>query len=352
MNDLNPITIQESGPADLEAHALLYKACGDSLRLEILRVLKQDAFGVLELCALFGLRQPAMSHHLKVLSIAGLVETQREGNSIFYRRAAWVDEPLATARQQVYQQLDTLSLREEIVTNLKQVRQQRAQQSTAFFARHAHDFRSQQERVAEYQLYATQLEALIERLGLAPGETALEIGPGDGRFLEVLSRRFKRVLALDNSKEMLDEASAYCQSHRLDNITLIHGDSRDGVMMELQADLVVMNMVLHHVSSPAAVVEDCAGLLKPGGSLLVSELCHHDQQWTREACGDLWLGFDSQELSRWAQQSELEEGESLYLGVRNGFQVQIRHFVKPEPEKATSKNTPILVPLTQPPHPA
>src|SRR3954462_1825364 len=65
----------------------LLKAAGDGFRLEILRVLAQDSFGVLELCRIFAAKQSGMSHHLKVLTSAGLLSTRREGNSIFYRRA-------------------------------------------------------------------------------------------------------------------------------------------------------------------------------------------------------------------------------------------------------------------------
>ncbi|MGB2272587.1 MAG: ArsR/SmtB family transcription factor, partial [Pseudomonadales bacterium] len=73
--------------AGLAALERLLKASADHLRLEILQVLQHDSFGVLELCNLFDIKQSAMSHHLKVLSNAGLVTTRREGNAIFYRRA-------------------------------------------------------------------------------------------------------------------------------------------------------------------------------------------------------------------------------------------------------------------------
>ncbi len=65
----------------------LCKAGGDPLRLNILRALANDSFGVLELAQIFAIGQSGMSHHLKVLAQAGLVATRREGNAIFYRRA-------------------------------------------------------------------------------------------------------------------------------------------------------------------------------------------------------------------------------------------------------------------------
>ena len=73
--------------------AALCKASADSLRLQVLRVLREDSFGVSELCSIFDIRQPALSHHLKVLANAGLVATRREGNSIFYRRSELGQRP-------------------------------------------------------------------------------------------------------------------------------------------------------------------------------------------------------------------------------------------------------------------
>jgi len=53
----------------------LYKALGDDLRLSILRLLKSESFGVLELCSILEIKQSALSHHLKILATAGLVTT-------------------------------------------------------------------------------------------------------------------------------------------------------------------------------------------------------------------------------------------------------------------------------------
>jgi ubiquinone/menaquinone biosynthesis C-methylase UbiE len=98
---------------------------------------------------------------------------------------------------------------------------------------------------------------------------------------------------------------------------------------DLQADCVVINMVLHHTPAPGEVLRDVAACLAPGGVVLVTDLCNHDQGWARENCGDLWLGFDPQDLAQWAEDAGLNEIASVYLAQRNGFQVQVRLFGGP-----------------------
>ena len=73
---------------------------------------------------------------------------------------------------------------------------------------------------------------------------------------------------------------------------------------------------------------DCAHLLRAGGSLVITDLCRHEQQWARDRCGDLWLGFEPRELTDWTVDAGLVEAESMFLGLRNGFQVQVRRFDK------------------------
>jgi ArsR family transcriptional regulator len=62
---------------------------------------------------------------------------------------------------------------------------------------------------------------------------------------------------------------------------------------------------------------------------VVCDLSHHDQAWSKQSCGDLWLGFENKELSNWAESAGFDEDESLYIGLRNGFQIQLRKFLKP-----------------------
>ena len=89
-----------------------------------------------------------------------------------------------------------------------------------------------------------------------------------------------------------------------------------------------MNMVLHHTPAPAQVILDVSSRLNSGAVLLITDLCSHQQTWAREACGDIWLGFDPDDLARWAEAAELIPGQNTYLALRNGFQIQIQQFFK------------------------
>ena len=85
-------------------------------------------------------------------------------------------------------------------------------------------------------------------------------------------------------------------------------------------------MVLHHNPVPADIIADCARLLKENGILIITDLCVHDQEWTKTSCGDMWLGFEPEAITRWARSAGLTEGDSLYLTQRNGFRIQLRQF--------------------------
>jgi ArsR family transcriptional regulator len=315
----------------LDDLAGLCKASSDPLRLQVLRVLDRESFGVSELCKLFDIRQPAMSHHLKVLANAGLVATRREGNSIFYRRSTLGQRPeLEALQHRIFSTVDRIALASAVERRLKALHRQREQNSRHFFRDNAHKFRQQQDLIASYEQYAGTVADVLTDAPLVRFDTALEVGPGDGAFLLELSQRFRRVIALDNAASMLDRARELVDRRGLDNIEFLLGDTRTPELAELVADLVVINMVLHHTPSPGQVLADVAARLAPGGMVLVTDLCSHDQAWARENCGDLWLGFDPQDLGQWAAEAGLADIASVYLAQRNGFNIQVRLFGHPQ----------------------
>ncbi|HGM5581654.1 TPA: ArsR/SmtB family transcription factor [Pseudomonas putida] len=312
-------------PQQRDTLAALCKASGDALRLNVLRALASDSFGVLELAQIFDIGQSGMSHHLKVLAQAELVATRREGNAIFYRRA--LPDSLRQGGRlhaALLEEIDELALPDDVQARIVQVQQRRAATSQDFFQRVEEKFRAQQDLIAGVPQYRESLLALLDKLSFGNDASALEVGPGDGGFLPDLARRFAQVTAMDNSPTMLELARQVCEREGLDNVILQLADALGAT--DVKADCVVLNMVLHHFSDPALALRLLAKRVKAGGSLLITELCSHDQGWARDACGDLWLGFEQDDLARWANAAGLAPGDSLYVGLRNGFQIQVRHF--------------------------
>src|SRR5690554_2494690 len=205
MND----TTTTAQPATIDELASFYKACGEALRLNILRVLSTNSFGVLELAHIFSVGQSGISHHLKILSQAGLVTSRREGNAIFYRRSSQQqNKPLHAC---LFGQLDLLPVEAAITQRIDEIHLERASSSAAYFQRIGHDFDQNQELIAGIQQYADSLTALLDSLS-GPRDLAIEVGPGNGRFLPVLSQRYARVLAVDNSQCRSEEHTSELQS--------------------------------------------------------------------------------------------------------------------------------------------
>lgn len=190
---------------------------------------------------------------------------------------------------------------------IAEVHGQRAAASQEFFARTAASFQAQQDLIAGLPQYRDSVLALLDSLEFVDAACAVEIGPGDGGFLPELAQRFQQVLALDNSAAMLELARQRCTEESLHNVQLQLADALQDDYPA--ADCLVLNMVLHHFAVPAEALKQLAQRVKPGGSLLITELCSHNQSW--------------------ASAAGLNTCESLYVGLRNGFQIQVRHFAKP-----------------------
>ena len=79
----DPLTDDEAN-----RYAALFKVLAEPARLQILSQLAAGGCGpvsVNELTALIGLSQPTVSHHLKKLTEAGLLERIREGRTVTHR---------------------------------------------------------------------------------------------------------------------------------------------------------------------------------------------------------------------------------------------------------------------------
>jgi ArsR family transcriptional regulator, arsenate/arsenite/antimonite-responsive transcriptional repressor len=81
-----PVVYPDVERAEAERMAAVAKALGDPVRLQLVDVLRKHAgrVCVCELIPLFEVGQSTVSHHLKVLRQAGLVDSERRGLWAYY----------------------------------------------------------------------------------------------------------------------------------------------------------------------------------------------------------------------------------------------------------------------------
>jgi ArsR family transcriptional regulator len=93
-----PVLASVLGEDDAEELAAAFKVLADPVRLRLLSLIAGQAGGEVCACELvepLGRSQPTVSHHLKVLHEAGLVEREKRGSWVWYRA---VPERLAVLR--------------------------------------------------------------------------------------------------------------------------------------------------------------------------------------------------------------------------------------------------------------
>jgi ArsR family transcriptional regulator len=87
----SPLSATPLSAAQAEQVAPLLKALADPVRLRLMSLVASRAGGeacVCELNAAFDLSQPTISHHLKVLHDAGLLDREKRGVWVYYRARA------------------------------------------------------------------------------------------------------------------------------------------------------------------------------------------------------------------------------------------------------------------------
>jgi DNA-binding transcriptional ArsR family regulator len=80
-------TLPASTDLDRQRYAAIGRALADPKRLCVLETLAGRELSVSDLSTTVGCQVPNMSQHLSVLRSAGLVESRREGSTVYYRLA-------------------------------------------------------------------------------------------------------------------------------------------------------------------------------------------------------------------------------------------------------------------------
>lgn len=94
----SPLSREPLSEEAAEQVSVVLKALGDPVRLRLMSLVASHEGGEACVCDLndaFNLSQPTISHHLKVLHEAGLLEREKRGTWAYYRARTEVLENLA-----------------------------------------------------------------------------------------------------------------------------------------------------------------------------------------------------------------------------------------------------------------
>lgn len=109
---------------------------------------------------------------------------------------------------------------------------------------------------------------ILARLQLTSSDLVLDLGSGTGLYARGLAQHAAAVVCADTSAQMLAQLPAG------DRLIPVHASAQDiaasrAVLPCERYDAMLLKEVLHHVADPAGTVSGLAGLLRPGGRMLV-----------------------------------------------------------------------------------
>ena len=295
------------------------KALADETRLRILRILMTGTYNVNELVAILAMGQSRVSRHLRILSDAGLVRPRRQGTWVYYGLTGlWEGETRSGFLPSFADELSAnpLPLAGADDRGIKACLGRRRKQAEQFFSSVAERADSQRD---EIEGPAGHHSVIVELLGENNGEpgTVVDLGTGTGRLLPLLARSARRVIGIDGAREMMDVARRRAEDEGDLEVELRLGSLEHLPLGDGEADAMVANMVLHHVANPQAALREVYRGLAAGGRFLLADYESHEFEFHREKLGDLWLGFDRDELSGWLELAGFEiESERELPGNR------------------------------------
>lgn len=118
-----------------------------------------------------------------------------------------------------------------------------------------------------------ELDLLVEMAQPQPGWLALDIATGGGHTALKFAPRVRRMIATDLTHEMLLAARQHIDASSTTNVSYAQIDAEMLAFPAGTFDLITSRIAPHHFADPFRFVQESARTLKPGGLLLVQDLC-------------------------------------------------------------------------------
>jgi len=275
------------------------RVLSDPNRLRLLLLLEREELSVAELQEILSTGQSRISTHLAQLKQAGLVEDRRQGKNSLYRLkdAAQFTELLHAAAREIPEAAsDTKALQLVLEKRRDKVR---------------HYFDQLAGKFGRDYVPGRSWKGLAEMLlQLMPPMVIGDLGAGEGTFSQLLAQRAEKVIAVDNSANMVEYGSRLAKENGIGNLEYRLGDLESPPIDDGTLDIALFSQSLHHALHPVEAVKAAYRLLRPAGRIVILDLKRHGFEQAREMYADTWLGFSEVELRAFLEEAGFVRVES------------------------------------------
>ena len=140
-----------------------------------------------------------------------------------------------------------------------------------------------------------RVDAVIEKLGLEPGDVVADIGSGSGAFSIPMARAIGpsgTLYAVDIDREMLDFVSERAEKEGVGNVRTVLGEYDDPKLPVENVDVAFFHRVLHMIEHRQAYINAVAKYLKPDGRIVIIDKNREDSDtwmWLNQSDVDTWM---------------------------------------------------------------
>jgi len=276
----------------------LLRLLADPTRLRLLLLLEQEELSVAELQQILGMGQSRISSHLAQLKRAGAVIDRRVGKNVYYG----ANHHGGNSQRERVAEITRLLARElpetaRDRTGLKLILHKRQDKARKYFDELAGKFGRSYVPGRSWEALAHTLISLI------PPLTVADLGAGEGTLSQLLAKKARKVIAIDNSPKMVKFGAQLAKTHGFKNLEYRLGDIEDPPIAKNSVDLAILSQALHHAIHPERAVAAAHRILKRNGQLAILELLSHRFERARELYADHWLGFSEVQLHQFLEKS-------------------------------------------------
>jgi len=138
---------------------------------------------------------------------------------------------------------------------------------------------------------------IAERIPLNPLMIALEYGAGTGLTSFLLEDQLKEITMIDSSSEMVKIMKSKIEAIKSTRLRALRFDLEKEDWQDNRFDLILSQMVLHHVVDIERIIRMFYQMLIPGGYVAIADLYPEDGSFHGSGFNG-YLGFNPDELSR------------------------------------------------------